>query len=99
MKQPILPPFLGCLLVALAGTVCTSSVLASAASDCRQEATDYEIPAEQLDDYVNGCLASRGEYLTEETTDMEMDYVPPEEPIEQEELLQEPITDDGDITY
>ena len=30
---------------------------------------------------------------------MEMDYVPPEEPIEQEELLQEPITDDGDITY
>lgn len=97
MKQPMLTTVSGYLLVALAGTVCSTGVSANAASDCRQEATDYEVPAEQLDDYINGCLASRGEYIAEDATEDE--YVPPEEPLDQEEVLQESVTDEGEVTY
>lgn len=35
-------------------------VLAGVTEECRQEAQDYGIPSEQLEDYVTGCVASRG---------------------------------------
>ena len=62
----------------LAGTGYSVTASADAAGDCRQEALDYDIPAEQLDDYVYGCLASRGELMVESAADV--DYVPPAEP-------------------
>jgi hypothetical protein len=34
--------------------------LASVESECRQEAGDYGIPPEQLEEYVTGCVLSRG---------------------------------------
>jgi hypothetical protein len=34
--------------------------LASVTEECRQEAQDYGIPPEQLQDYVSGCVSSRG---------------------------------------
>jgi hypothetical protein len=98
MKQPLLTNTLGYLLVALAGTVCSTCVYANAASDCRQEARDYGISEEQLDDYITGCLASRGELYAEETPDMES-AAAAEEVVEVEELPEEPSMADGDVTY
>ena len=107
MKLSLLTTALAYLLVALAGTVCSTSVSANAASDCRQEASDYGIADEQLDDYITGCLASRGELYAEETPDMEyapadeaveMDDAPPDEVVEGEEM-QESSTQDSDVTY
>jgi hypothetical protein len=85
MKQPFFTTVLGYLLVTLAGTVYTAPVSANAASDCRQEAMDYDIPAEQRDDYINGCLASRGEMIADDATGM--DYAPPVEPDGQQDSL------------
>lgn len=34
--------------------------LASVTEECRQEAQDYGIPPEQLQDYISGCVSSRG---------------------------------------
>ena len=96
MKQPRLTTVLAYLLVTLAGIVFSTSVSANAASDCHQEATDYGIADEQLDDYITGCLASRGELYAEETPDME--YAPADEVVAEEEL-QESSMEDGDITY
>ena len=107
MKQPRLTTALAYLLVTLAGIVFSTSVSANAASDCHQEATDYGIADEQLDDYITGCLASRGELYAEETPDMEyapadeaveMDDAPPDEVVEGEEM-QESSTQDSDVTY
>ena len=107
MKLPRLTTTLTYLLVTLTGTVYSTSTSANAASDCRQEATDYGIADEQLDDYVTGCLASRGELYAEETPDME--YAPADEAVEMddtapdemvaEEELQESSMQDGDVTY
>ena len=108
MKQPRLTTALAYLLVTLAGIVFSTSVSANAASDCHQEATDYGIADEQLDDYITGCLASRGELYAEETPDMEyapadeaveMDDTPLDEAVAEEELPQESSMEDGDITY
>jgi|GEM_PF-5524111 len=77
MKQPIFTTVLGYLLVTLTGTVYTAPASANAASDCRQETIDYDIPAEQHDDYINGCLASRGELIPDEAVGM--DHAPPVE--------------------
>jgi hypothetical protein len=87
MKQPLFTAVLGYLFVTLAGTVYTAPVSANAASDCRQEAMDYEIPAEQRDDYINGCLASRGELIADESAGM--DDLAPVEP----EAMQDSLTD------
>ena len=77
MKRLILNAVPGLVLVTLAGTCYSVTASADAAGDCRQEALGYEIPAEQLDDYINGCLASRGELVVESSADM--DYEPPAE--------------------
>jgi len=77
MKQPIFTTVLGCLFVTLTGTGYTTHASADAAADCRQEARGYGVSAEELDDYIDGCLASRGELMIEDAASM--DYVPPDE--------------------
>ncbi len=77
MSQPSCTTVLGCLFVLLAVTGYSASALASAASDCRQEAKEYGIVEEGLDDYISGCLASRGEAVDTYTEDT--GAVPPAE--------------------
>jgi hypothetical protein len=51
------------LVSLLAGTgvaVLSLPVLANVEAECRQEAEDYGIPPEQMEDYVTGCVLSRG---------------------------------------
>jgi hypothetical protein len=105
MKQRTFTTVLACLLVTLAGTGYTASVFASAASDCRQEALDYGIPAEGLDDYVDGCLASRGELVIEEAVS-EYDAPPAEDdappaeddaPLMETEAMPDPLTGDENV--
>lgn len=90
MKQPTVTSILGCLLVTLAAASHSPSALADTASDCRQEAQDYGISAEELDAYIYGCLASRGELVADDAAGM--DYVPPDEMDE----LQDSLTGDDD---
>ena len=94
MKHPTFFTVLGYLFVTLAGTGYASSVSADTVSDCRQEALDYGIATEGLDDYIDGCLASRGELIDGDTADME--YVPPVETNETDDLP-DPQTDDTDV--
>jgi hypothetical protein len=48
-------------LLAVAGVAVVSlPVLANVDAECRQEAEEYAIPPEQMDDYVTGCVLSRG---------------------------------------
>ena len=77
MKQLTFTTVLGYLLVTLAGAGYAPFAPADVVSDCRQEALDYGVSTEELDDYIDGCLASRGEVIDSDTADM--DYVPPEE--------------------
>jgi hypothetical protein len=92
MKQPIFTTVLGYLLVTLAGTVYTAPVSANAASDCRQEAMDYDIAAEQRDDYINDCLASRGELIIDEVAGMD------DAPLVESDVQQDSLTDNADAT-
>jgi hypothetical protein len=100
MQQPIFTTVLGYLLVALSATGYTASASANAAGDCRQEATDYGISPELVDEYVEGCLASRGELIEDEAVQVE--YEPPAEPMyeedqqQYEEDLQEALPVDDD---
>ena len=90
MKKLIFTVVLGRLFVTLAGIGYAISVSASTESQCRQEALDYGVATEMLDDYIDGCLASRGELAGSDTTDL--DYIPPVEP----ENLPDPQTGDTD---
>jgi len=69
MKQMTLTKVLGYLLVMLTGMGCATAVFADPAGDCRQEALDYGISPEELNDYISGCLASRGEPAVDDTAD------------------------------
>lgn len=91
MKQPIFTIVQGCLLVTLAVTGYSAPASADDAGDCRQEALDYGISAEELDDYIDGCLASRGESIADDTANI--DYVPPDEMDD----LPDPLTDETNI--
>jgi len=82
------------LLVALSATGYTASTPAYAAGECRQEAIDYGISPELVDDYVNGCMASRGELTTDEAVDME--YMPPVEAQDDQDMQEDLVTDDDD---
>jgi len=53
-------PLLVSLLAGAGVAVVSLSVLANIEAECRQEAEDYGIPPEQMDDYVTGCVLSRG---------------------------------------
>jgi hypothetical protein len=46
------------LAVGLAGNL--TQVFADPAGECREEAETYAVPPEQQNDYVQGCIASRG---------------------------------------
>ena len=94
MKQPFTTTLLSSLLVALSATAYTASASANAAGECRQEAVDYGISEELVDEYVNGCLASRGELMIDDVGDTE--YVPPAEPEDEQVLLEEPPMGDED---
>ncbi len=96
MKQSLFTTAPGYLLVVMAGAVCSTNVSANAAADCRQEATDYGVAEEQLEDYITGCMASRGELYAEETPDIE--HAPADEAVGEEVLLESP-PEDGSITY
>jgi hypothetical protein len=65
-------------LVAGAGLVVTGlPVLAGVSEECRQEAEDYAIPPEQMQEYVTGCVLSRGgDYAEDPATG---DYTAPPE--------------------
>jgi hypothetical protein len=86
MRRSNRTAFLGGLFVTLAATAYIAPVSADAVSDCRQEAQDYGIHAEGVDDYVEGCLASRGELIVEE--EVAVDYMPPEE-VDREPAVEE----------
>lgn len=58
----------------LAGTPATS---AGSEAECRQEAEDYEIMPELRDEYITGCIESRGGVSIPVGT--EADYLPPPE--------------------
>ena len=56
------------LLAALA--TASRPAMADTATECRQEAELYGVPPEQFDDYVDGCVLSRGGYTAvEQETD------------------------------
>jgi hypothetical protein len=64
----------------LAGAcLATASLPVGAAleQECRQEAEDYGIAPEQLDDYISGCVLSRGGNVASEPSVEE--YSPPVE--------------------
>jgi hypothetical protein len=48
------------LLAGAGAALFSAPVLANVEAECRQEAEDYGIPPEQLEDYVTGCVLSRG---------------------------------------
>jgi len=81
MNQTSFTTVLGYLFVICAVTGYSASASANAASDCRQEAKDYGIVDEGLDDYIDGCLASRGELI--DTYTEETESAPPAEADEQ----------------
>ena len=84
MKQPFLTAVLACMLATVAA-VNAAFVSADVSRDCRQEAQEYGIHEEALDDYIEGCLASRGGLVADD--DAGMDYVPPAETDDPPELL------------
>jgi hypothetical protein len=48
-------------MLMLTGLIATvQTVSASVAGECQQEAKDYGIESELLDDYIKGCIESRG---------------------------------------
>ena len=82
----------GFLTVILACMIQSMPAAADTASDCRQEAIDYNIPEEQRQEYINGCMASRGELFTEDMTGME-ETAQPEPDVQQESLTSDTETD------
>jgi hypothetical protein len=61
MKDTRTTRWLACLALAagLAG-ILPQQAIADPAAECRDEAETYAVPPEQLNDYVQGCIASRG---------------------------------------
>lgn len=64
-----IPQFSVALASVLATALCCSAPARAAdnlESECQSEARLYEIPEEQMADYVAGCVASRGGYSVTE---------------------------------
>lgn len=78
MKKIQGAPLLVSLLAGAGVAVLSLPVLANVDAECRQEAEEYAIPPEQLEDYVTGCILSRGGNYAEEP--VVEDYTAPEEP-------------------
>ena len=69
--------FVVSMLTVLGLTAAAQPVSAGVEAECRQEAEDYEVMPELLNDYINGCIESRGGAST--SSSVEKDYVPPSE--------------------
>lgn len=61
-------------LMVLCLTCVWEPVAADVGAECRQEAQDFEIMPELREEYINGCIESRGGVSTSATP--ESDYVP-----------------------
>lgn len=53
-------PFLASLLTGIGLATASLPLLANIDTECREEAEEYGIPPEQMEDYVSGCAMSRG---------------------------------------
>jgi hypothetical protein len=69
--------FVVSVLIVLGIAATVQPVSASVEAECRQEAKDYEVMPELLDEYINGCIDSRGGART--PSSVEEEYVPPSE--------------------
>ncbi len=56
-------------LVLIAGLGVTPAAFASADAECRQEAQEYGVDADQLEQYVYDCVASRGGFSVDEVAE------------------------------
>ena len=77
MNNVIPAAFVVCVLMVMCVLAGTQAVAAGFDADCRQEAEDYEIMPELRDEYITGCIESRGGVSIPAGT--EEDYVPPPE--------------------
>jgi hypothetical protein len=67
--------FVAPMLIALGVVATIQPVSASVEAECRQEAKDYDIAPELSEEYINGCIDSRGGESAPES--INQDYVPP----------------------
>jgi len=65
------------MLAVFGFTAVIQPVSAGVEAECRQEAEDYEVMPELRNDYINGCIESRGGAST--SSSVEEGYVPPSE--------------------
>ena len=65
------------VLIVLGMAATVQPVSASVVDECRQEAEDYGVMPELRDEYINGCIDSRGGAST--PSSVEEDYVQPSE--------------------
>lgn len=59
-------------------------------SQCHEEAENYGIPPEQLNDYVDSCILSRSGLLPSFPQDVSSEFPPPEEAVIGEPPTEEP---------
>ena len=69
--------FVQSVLMVLGLAAAVQPVSASVETECRQEAEDYGVMPELSNDYVNGCIESRGGAST--SSSVEKDYEPASE--------------------
>ena len=84
-------------LIAVAGFLWSpaSPVSADIMSECREEARLYEISPEQFDDYLDGCVLSRGGYTPAEAGE---EYVtPPEAETGSSNMPAEPVSQESEL--
>lgn len=74
MNKILSTTFMVSILTVLGLTVAAQPVSAGVEAECRQEAKDYEVMPELLNDYINGCIESRGGASTSSSVEKE-DYV------------------------
>ncbi len=75
------------VLMVLGLVAAVQPVSASVEQECRQEAADYGVMPELSNDYVNGCIESRGGAST--SSSVEKDYEPASESDDANDLVTE----------
>ena len=88
-----------CLFLAIMGIASTSSAItpedqASIASQCRQDAETYDIPQEQMTDYIDGCILSMGGYTSSPPETEPTEAIPAEEPVMDDAAVEDAISPD-----
>ena len=88
-----------CLLLAIVGDTSTSWAItpedqASIASQCRQDAETYDIPPEQMADYVDGCILSMGGYPSSPPEADPSGAIPAEQPVMDDSAVEDSISPD-----